>query len=75
MKITDSELSMGCSVGSSICEKCIRVPENYVYTKTNQKSQEWFSSGKEEEMRFDYVSLDKDGSFSIAYTIRKKNVG
>jgi len=48
---------------------------DFIYTKTNQKSQEWFSYGKDEEMRFDYVNLDKSGSFSITYTVRKKNAG
>ena len=48
---------------------------DFIYTKTNQKSQEWFPHGKDEEMRFDYVNIDKDGSFFIAYTIRKKNAG
>lgn len=75
MKTVDSELSMGCSVGPTTCNKCDRVPENYVYTKTNQKSQEWFPHGENEKMRFDYVNVDKDGSFSIAYTVRKKNAG
>jgi len=48
---------------------------DFIYTKTNQTSQEWFPYGKDEEMRFDYVNLDKSGSFSITYTVRKKNAG
>ena len=64
---------MGCSVGQSTCDKCDC--GNFLYTKSNQKSQEWFPHGENEEMRFDYLNLDKDGSFSIAYTVRKNNAG
>lgn len=68
----NNKLSMGCSVELPVCDKCNC--ENYLYTKTIQKSQEWFPRGNDEEMRFDYLSLDKDGKFSVAYTIRKKSV-
>ena len=37
--------------------------KNILYPKLNQKSQEWFPHGENEEIRFDYVNVDKDGSF------------
>jgi len=65
------DVSMGCSVGRTTCNECDRVSETLCVC-VNQNSQEWFPHRKDEEIRFDYLNVDKDGSFSIAYTVRKK---